>query len=126
MGVANAERLLNYLRVVTQFISQPEYVKYVAALRQLDVDRSSVVPMLSILNEPQANPQNNGTGVAAMQAFYGRAYSTIRSITGTGQGKGPMIAVGDAFLGAEQWYGWLPNSDRVALDLHLCVEQARR
>lgn len=38
MGMANAQRTLYYIRVLTEFISQPEWV--------------NVVPMLSILNQP--------------------------------------------------------------------------
>jgi hypothetical protein len=37
MGIANAQRLLDYIRIITEFISQPEY--------------SDVVPMFGILNE---------------------------------------------------------------------------
>ena len=39
MGIANAQRLLGYVRVLAQFISQPEY--------------RNVVPMIEIVNEPQ-------------------------------------------------------------------------
>ena len=38
MGIANAQRTLNYIRTLTEFISQPQY--------------SNVIPMFSILNEP--------------------------------------------------------------------------
>lgn len=38
MGVANAQRTLDYIRVIAEFISQPEWV--------------SVVPMFGIMNEP--------------------------------------------------------------------------
>jgi glucan 1,3-beta-glucosidase len=38
MGMANAQRALNYIRIITEFISQPEY--------------ADVVPMFSIMNEP--------------------------------------------------------------------------
>jgi hypothetical protein len=38
MGMANAQRALNYIRILTEFISQPEY--------------RDVVPMFSIMNEP--------------------------------------------------------------------------
>lgn len=38
MGLANAQRLLDIIRTVTQFVSQPEY--------------RNVVPMFSVLNEP--------------------------------------------------------------------------
>ena len=38
MGLANAQRALNYIRVITEFISQPEW--------------KNVVTFLGILNEP--------------------------------------------------------------------------
>jgi glucan 1,3-beta-glucosidase len=38
MGVANAQRTLNYIRIITEFITQSEY--------------KNVVPMFSIVNEP--------------------------------------------------------------------------
>jgi hypothetical protein len=37
MGIANAQRTLNYIRIITQFISQPEY--------------RDVVPMFGVINE---------------------------------------------------------------------------
>ena len=37
MGLANAQRTLNYIRIFIEFISQPEYV--------------NVVPMFGIINE---------------------------------------------------------------------------
>jgi glucan 1,3-beta-glucosidase len=37
MGVANAQRSLNYIRIITEFISQPEW--------------KDVVPVFSIVNE---------------------------------------------------------------------------
>ena len=37
MGMANAQRSMNYIRILTEFISQPEY--------------RDVVPMFSIVNE---------------------------------------------------------------------------
>ena len=39
MGYANAQRTLDYIRILAEFISQPQY--------------SSVVTMFGILNEPQ-------------------------------------------------------------------------
>lgn len=41
MGLANAERSLDYIRIVAEFISQPEW--------------RAVVPMFSMLNEPYIN-----------------------------------------------------------------------
>jgi glucan 1,3-beta-glucosidase len=38
MGIANAQRVLNYIRIITEFISQPEY--------------NDLVPVFSVLNEP--------------------------------------------------------------------------
>ena len=38
MGMANAERVMNYIRIITEFISQPEY--------------RDVVPLFGIMNEP--------------------------------------------------------------------------
>ena len=38
MGFANAQRMLNYIRIFTEFITQPEYV--------------NVVPMFGVINEP--------------------------------------------------------------------------
>ncbi|KAJ2931110.1 hypothetical protein H1R20_g5983, partial [Candolleomyces eurysporus] len=40
MGMANAQRTMYYIRVLTEFISQPEWV--------------NVVPMFSILNQPRS------------------------------------------------------------------------
>jgi hypothetical protein len=41
MGMANAQRTINYIRILTEFINQPEY--------------RNVVPMFGIINEAQAN-----------------------------------------------------------------------
>jgi glucan 1,3-beta-glucosidase len=38
MGIANAQRTLGYLRIITEFISQPEW--------------QPVIPMFGIINEP--------------------------------------------------------------------------
>ena len=42
MGYANAQRTLDYIRVITEFISQPQY--------------KDVVVMFGVLNEPRASP----------------------------------------------------------------------
>lgn len=39
MGIANAQRTLDYIRIITEFISQPEW--------------TAVVPMFTVLNEPE-------------------------------------------------------------------------
>jgi glucan 1,3-beta-glucosidase len=38
MGVANAERTMGYIRILTEFISQPEY--------------QNLIPMFGMINEP--------------------------------------------------------------------------
>ena len=38
MGLANAQRTLDYIRIITEFISQPEY--------------RNVIPMFGVINEP--------------------------------------------------------------------------
>lgn len=42
----------------------------------------------------------------------------MRNITGLGEGNGPYIAIHDGFAGAAEWANFLPNSDRIALDIH--------
>lgn len=42
MGYANAQRTLNHIRILAEFISQPQY--------------KDVVPMFGILNEPSGSP----------------------------------------------------------------------
>jgi len=42
----------------------------------------------------------------------------IRGITGYGEGNGPFISIHDGFIGLSQWAGFLPNSDRIAIDTH--------
>lgn len=39
MGMANAQRALNYIRIIAEFVAQPEY--------------RDVVPMFGIMNEPR-------------------------------------------------------------------------
>jgi len=98
MGIANAQRTMTYLRVITEFISQPQY--------------RDVVPMLGIVNEILW-----GTiGQQAVQSFYYAAYQAIR--TASGVGSGPYIAIHEGFQGPAIWEGFLAGSDRVALDQH--------
>ncbi|KAA1082162.1 hypothetical protein PGTUg99_024601 [Puccinia graminis f. sp. tritici] len=104
MGVANAQRTLNYIRTLTQFISQPQYV--------------NVVPMFSVLNEALVQK----IGVPQMRSFYLQAYQMIRGITGYGAGKGPMMIIHDGFQGTGAghtgWAGFLNGADRIGLDTH--------
>ena len=53
-----------------------------------------------------------------------QAYNTVRAASGTGEGNGPWIVMHDAFLGLTNWAGFLPNADRMQLDIHqyLCFD----
>ncbi|GAA6035435.1 hypothetical protein JCM8097_000253 [Rhodosporidiobolus ruineniae] len=112
MGVANAQRTLDYIRTFTEFISQPEY--------------RNVVPMFSVLNEPYAAT----IGADGLRSFYLETYNQMRAITGTGEGNGPFLTFHDGFitLGANYtsggWLGYLNGWDRVAMDSHryLCFD----
>jgi len=96
MGYANAQRTLNVIRTVTEFISQPEI--------------RNVVPMFSVLNEPNIPI---GIGIDHLKAFLGEVYTMIRSITGEGKGNGPIITFHDGFMGLDQWKDFLRGADRV-------------
>ncbi|KIJ37740.1 glycoside hydrolase family 5 protein, partial [Sphaerobolus stellatus SS14] len=99
MGIANAQRSLTYIRIIAEFISQPQY--------------KDVVPLFGVVNEPQASI----VGQPQLQSFYIQIYETIRNI-GVGAGNGPIISYHDGFIGLANWAGWLPNADRVAMDTH--------
>ncbi|KAJ1026272.1 hypothetical protein NDA16_002359 [Ustilago loliicola] len=107
MGKANGERTMDYIRQITQFISQPEI--------------RPVVPMFSVINEPYAI----SIGQPALQSWYSQLYTTIREITGTGAGNGPYITIHDGFLPLSNWQGFLSGGDRIAWDTHpyICFGQ---
>ncbi|KAI6101447.1 glycoside hydrolase family 5 protein [Pisolithus croceorrhizus] len=100
MGVANAERALNYIRIITEFISQPEW--------------QPVVPVFGIVNEAL----DSTIGMDQITAFYLRAHDMIRNITGYGEGNGPYISIHDGFEGLSTWTGFLQGSDRIMIDTH--------
>ncbi|KAJ2922822.1 hypothetical protein H1R20_g14279, partial [Candolleomyces eurysporus] len=100
MGLANAQRALNYIRIITEFISQPEW--------------RNVVPMFGILNEPLMPT----IGINQLQSFYVEVYRIVRSITGYGTGKGPYIGFHEGFSGPDPWAGFMRGADRVVLDMH--------
>ena len=100
MGYANAQRALDYIRIITEFISQPQY--------------KNVVPMFSFMNEALVAT----IGVDAISAFYYQTYTTLREITGIGEGNGPYLAIHDGFRGGEAWAGFFPGADRLVLDVH--------
>ncbi|SNX87453.1 related to EXG1 - exo-beta-1,3-glucanase (I/II), major isoform [Melanopsichium pennsylvanicum] len=107
MGKANGERTMDYIRQITQFISQPEI--------------GNVVPMLSVINEPYAI----SIGQPALQSWYSQLYTTLRAISGTGAGNGPYITIHDGFLPLSNWQGFLSGGDRIAWDTHpyICFGQ---
>ncbi|KAG1738187.1 glycoside hydrolase family 5 protein [Suillus lakei] len=100
MGLANAQRALDYIRIITEFISQPEWV--------------DVVPVFSIINEALVST----IGTDQITTFYLLAHDMIRNITGYGEGHGPYIAIHDGFLGTAAWANFLQGSDRIILDTH--------
>ncbi|KAH7097156.1 glycoside hydrolase [Auriculariales sp. MPI-PUGE-AT-0066] len=97
MGYANAQRGLDYMRTIIEFISQPEY--------------SNVVVMFGIVNEPDVD-------IPTLQNFYRHAHDVLRSVTGFGAGKGPFLSIHDRFQGPAVWFGFMSGADRVALDQH--------
>lgn len=99
MGYANAQRLADYVRIIAEFISQPQY--------------RDVVTMFGVLNEP-----GNAIGQDVLESYYSELYQIIRTAGGTGQGNGPFISYHDGFFTRAQWAGYLPGADRIALDTH--------
>ncbi|KZP22691.1 glycoside hydrolase family 5 protein [Athelia psychrophila] len=100
MGVANAQRALNYIRIITEFISEPEW--------------ADVVPIFGVVNEALLNT----IGREQLNSFYLETHNMMRNITGVGAGKGPYMSVHDGFQGVATWAGFMPGSDRVILDSH--------
>lgn len=94
MGLANADRTLDYIRILIEFISQPQY--------------KDVVPMFGVINE--ALTPNIGT--YPMYSFYLKVHDMVREITGTGEGNGPVLSLHDGFVGSGPWAGLFPGSDR--------------
>ncbi|KAJ3996200.1 glycoside hydrolase family 5 protein [Lentinula boryana] len=100
MGIANAQRTLNYIRIIVEFITQQEYL--------------DVVPMFGIVNEALLST----IGMDQLTEFYLEAHNMIRGITGLGAGNGPYISIHDGFVGLDSWAGFLPGSDRINIDTH--------
>lgn len=100
MGYANAQRTLDYIRILAEFISQPQY--------------SSVVTMFGIINEPHGPT----FGDEILRDFYLEAYRIVRTASGIGEGKGPWISLHDGFATRGDWYGFMGQPDRLTLDTH--------
>ncbi|THH31141.1 hypothetical protein EUX98_g3029 [Antrodiella citrinella] len=100
MGYANAQRSLDYIRILAEFISQPEY--------------KDVVSMFGVTNEPQAPT----FGQENLVRFYLQAYNIVRNAGGVGAGSGPFISFHEGFEGLANWVGMFVGSDRTSLDIH--------
>jgi len=108
MGYANAQRSLDYIRILAEFISQPQY--------------KDVVPMFGIVNEPFGLDLNQ----EIISRFYAEAYRIVREVGGVGEGNGPYVVIHDSFILPQSlWANFMPNGDRVALDSHtyMCFEE---
>ncbi|KAF9269496.1 glycoside hydrolase [Marasmius fiardii PR-910] len=100
MGWANAQRTLEIVRTIAEFISQKEY--------------RDVVTMFGFINEPRAVI----IGQDPIASFYAQAYKVIREASGQGEGNGPWVAFHDAMMTKYDWKGFLHGGDRIALDSH--------
>ncbi|KAJ7195067.1 glycoside hydrolase [Mycena pura] len=98
MGIANAQRAVDYIRIITEFIAQEQW--------------QDVVQMFGVLNEAEMDV----IGRDALSAFYLEVHNMIRGITGIS--RGPYISVHDGFQSVASWKGFLSGSDRIALDVH--------
>ncbi|KAG7086576.1 hypothetical protein E1B28_002522 [Marasmius oreades] len=98
MGYANAQRTLDYIRILAEFICQPQY--------------RDVVTMFGILNEPRGIFMGEPT----VFGFYAEGYRIVRQACG--DGKGPWVSFHDAFFSRNDFKGYLANADRIALDSH--------
>ncbi|KAH7103865.1 glycoside hydrolase [Auriculariales sp. MPI-PUGE-AT-0066] len=96
MGYANAQRSIDYMRIIVEFISQPQY--------------KNVVPLFGLINEPFVE-------LEYLQQFYLQAYTVLRGVTGIGAGNGPILSIHDRFV-TDRWHGFLSGADRLALDTH--------
>ncbi|KAJ7212469.1 glycoside hydrolase superfamily [Mycena haematopus] len=103
MGIANAQRMLDYIRIITEFISQPEY--------------QDLIPMFGI-SMRCVHPRLADIGREQLSAFYLEAHNMIRGITGYGEGHGPYMSIHDGFQSVSSWANFLPGSDRINLDTH--------
>ncbi|ODN81033.1 hypothetical protein L202_03131 [Cryptococcus amylolentus CBS 6039] len=100
MGIANAQRSLETVRSITEYISQ-DGIK-------------EVVTMIGLVNEVQGYV----VGQDVLAAYYYQAYELIRGITGYGAGNGPIVLIHEAFSGVAAWSGFLSGADRLGLDQH--------
>ncbi|KDQ20949.1 glycoside hydrolase family 5 protein [Botryobasidium botryosum FD-172 SS1] len=100
MGIANAQRTLDYIRILTEFISQPEY--------------KDVVVYFGVVNEALVTT----IGLENMSRFYYQVHQMLRGITGYGEGNGPWMSIHDGFEDPSIWANFMPGADRLAMDMH--------
>ncbi|KAJ3552626.1 hypothetical protein NM688_g4050 [Phlebia brevispora] len=103
MGLANAERTTDYIRVITEFISQPEH--------------HYLILMFSIVNEALISTIDKvrPTSLCTLSVFYLQAHDMIGGITGIGEGRDPFMVIHHGFQDLSTWYDILPGSDRIAM-----------
>jgi hypothetical protein len=92
--------MLEYIRVYTEYFSQPEY--------------KNVVPVFGIINEALVAT----IGKDQILAFYLEANKIIRDITGVGEGNGPYISIHEGFSSLDTWANFFPGIDRFIIDTH--------
>lgn len=98
MGYANAQRTLDYIRILTEFIHQPQY--------------RDVVTMFGVLNEPR----EPFIGAEQLESFHAEAYRVVREVTGSNDGA--WVSIHEGFRSWGDWDNFLPNAHRLALDYH--------
>lgn len=119
MGIANAQRHLEQLRSLTEFISQPG-IKEVVPMWVRSLPASADFKDESSQRDPGRHRWQGRrrrlvscpTATKLIRSYY-QAYELIRGITGYGKGNGPIIALHEGFKGVAAWDGFLAGADRV-------------
>jgi glucan 1,3-beta-glucosidase len=120
MGLANVERSLNYIRIFTEFISQPEYANVVVMFGIVNealvgqIGRDTLLSLCVVLFSFVLD----STNVCVLCASDLQSHNIMRAITGLGEGKGPYIAISGGLNTVTMWPNLLIGVDRVALDTH--------
>ncbi|KAF9379561.1 hypothetical protein CPC16_010695 [Podila verticillata] len=97
-GEINGQRTIEYMKKLLKLLQGP--------------GMEHVSPIFGILNEPAIFMLER----ERTDKWYKQAFAEMRSVTGAG--KGPWGVLHDGFLGLSEWEGFMPNSDRLALDVH--------
>lgn len=119
MGIANAQRALNYIRIFGEFFAQPEYSNLVGIFGIMNEPLQSTIGKDALTSLWVLRPSYPNSLIIAANnppCSYIQAHNILREITGIG--KGFYISIGDGFAGIATWAGYLPNSDRIILDSH--------